>query len=928
MTAVDLCWALVRTTLATSATVCLAAVLLERLKIHAPRVHRATWALVILQGWLLVPWTVEIQTTAAPEVQRWQSAVQTPSTAIQSLHLADRGPAAMVAIAKTAPFDVSRPATFAWIAGAITLALVAAARYVRILRTLPLGAPLDDPHWQRQWQRQRRAMGVRARVDFRLTDRLGPLVAYIPPAYLLLAPRTAWTALNAREREAILRHELAHIRRRDLWKSLALRGLALPQWFNPLVWLAVRRFDEAAEWACDAAARRRRGGSQEVARALLRAAELIAFDTPKHGGAVIHAVPSNAALRRGSAFSRRIRRLVTPPGHQESTMRKFILPVLLASVAGAQSFRLEYVVAKPAAEPAVDAAKPAEEDSAASAAEADPAKRREYVESIWPRYIIEPPDILLIEGVKLVPKSPHQLQPFDVVLIRVVGALPEQPIDDTYSIDADGSVNLGPTYGRIKIAGDTIEEAEGRLREELAKKLTDVSVSASLVASAGAQQISGQHLVAMDGRVNLGVYGSVYVAGMTIEEARSAIEKKLSAQLEQPTVAVDVLAYNSKVYYVIYKGAKHGDNVTRLPITGNETVLDAVASMGGISSIATNTMWVARPAPNGVGPEKILPVAWNDIARGESSKTNYQLMPGDRLFIETQPAEPKPNQPYEKTPGSAANEESHRAYLVLKGYAAQDQTQSIELPHPLTDSTTVGSILASAVYPQPIDLAAANIELVRPGPDGKGLVRFAAWDIETGRTDPRSSLPVRPGDHIVVTAPKAGLSNISPKAIASPQPQAAPSPTSHHSPEAPPSGKVAMEIALIEDEKNTMAEFSELGTGILMRGDRATTLGALRALEKVKLIKLIKPTSPTVELNIGATTKIELGGQHAVISTRLLNPTALVIDVRTFQDNHEQILSVVLDSDRQESLIVKLHGAGDGDQHRNAYLVMLPRWTK
>ena len=44
-------------------------------------------------------------------------------------------------------------------------------------------------------------------------------------------------------------------------------------------------------------------------------------------------------------------------------------------------------------------------------------------------------------------------------------------------------------------------------------------------------------------------------------------------------------------------------------------------------------MWIARPAPNGVGCEQILPVAWGDITKGASTATNYQIMPGDRLFI-------------------------------------------------------------------------------------------------------------------------------------------------------------------------------------------------------------------------------------------------------------------------------------------------------
>lgn len=250
-----------------------------------------------------------------------------------------------------------------------------------------------------------------------------------------------------------------------------------------------------------------------------------------------------------------------------------------------------------------------------------------------PRYVIEPPDILLIEGVKLVPKSPHRIETFDVILIRVEGDFPEQQIDDQYAVDAEGTVNLGPTYGRIVVLGRTIEEAEDEVRKQLAKVLNDVEVSISLIQSAGAQLITGQHIVGMDGRVNLGTYGSARVAGLTVEEARAAIEEQLTLKLDSPEVFVDVLAYNSKVYYIITEGGGQGDDVTKLPITGKETVIDAIANLGGISALSSHKLWIARPAPNGVGCEQILPVNWNDIAKGASTATNYQLMPGDRLFI-------------------------------------------------------------------------------------------------------------------------------------------------------------------------------------------------------------------------------------------------------------------------------------------------------
>jgi polysaccharide export outer membrane protein len=262
---------------------------------------------------------------------------------------------------------------------------------------------------------------------------------------------------------------------------------------------------------------------------------------------------------------------------------------------------------------------------------------RELDKVSLPAYVIEPPDILMINAIKIVPKPPHKIEPFDGLLIRVLGALPDYPIADAFAVDPEGTVDLGPSYGRVKVVGLTIDEAQSAIQQHLSQILQSPQVSVSLAFSSGAQQIVGEHLVGPDGRVNLGTYGSVYVTGMTIDDARAAIEQQLSNFLEDPQVVVDIFAYNSKKYYVITQGAGFGDNVATAPITGNETVLDAVATIGGLSQLSSKKIWVARPAPNGVGCEQILPVNWDDITQGASTATNYQLLPGDRLFIAQDP---------------------------------------------------------------------------------------------------------------------------------------------------------------------------------------------------------------------------------------------------------------------------------------------------
>jgi polysaccharide export outer membrane protein len=44
-------------------------------------------------------------------------------------------------------------------------------------------------------------------------------------------------------------------------------------------------------------------------------------------------------------------------------------------------------------------------------------------------------------------------------------------------------------------------------------------------------------------------------------------------------------------------------------------------------------LWVARQAAAGGAPPQLLPVDWVSITRRGEMQTNYQLLPGDRLFI-------------------------------------------------------------------------------------------------------------------------------------------------------------------------------------------------------------------------------------------------------------------------------------------------------
>jgi polysaccharide biosynthesis/export protein len=257
---------------------------------------------------------------------------------------------------------------------------------------------------------------------------------------------------------------------------------------------------------------------------------------------------------------------------------------------------------------------------------------RELCKAVLPIYVIEPPDMLVIDAVHIVPKPPYRLRAMDAVSLSVQGVPADMPIAGVYPIEPGGILRLGANYGSLKVAGMTVEQAEVAIQEYLKATVKEPVVNASLADMATKQQIAGQHLVGPDGRVTLGSYGSVCVVGMTLEQAKAAIEQHLSQFLDSPEISLDVFAYNSKVYYVITQGAGSGDGVYRFPSTGNETVLDAISQINGLNFNSSKKIWIARPTDE-PGQVQLLPVDWDGITSQAMASTNYQLMPGDRLFV-------------------------------------------------------------------------------------------------------------------------------------------------------------------------------------------------------------------------------------------------------------------------------------------------------
>jgi polysaccharide biosynthesis/export protein len=260
---------------------------------------------------------------------------------------------------------------------------------------------------------------------------------------------------------------------------------------------------------------------------------------------------------------------------------------------------------------------------------------RELSKVSLPTYRIEPPDAVRLEVMKLVPRASYRIDAQDVVEIHAIGVIVQLPIDGYFLVENDGVVTLGPGYGVVRIQGMTAAEATAAITRYLRTFLPTCLVTVRLARSASAQDISREYLVGPDGVIQLSRFGAVNLNGKTVTEARLAIQDHLAQYFDSPVVGVTVIAYNSKFYYVIAAGLMSSEDIQRFPISGNETVLDALekSQLKPNTRLSSKTMWLARPAPGDCGEDQVLPVDWEAIAAGGETKTNYQILPGDRLYI-------------------------------------------------------------------------------------------------------------------------------------------------------------------------------------------------------------------------------------------------------------------------------------------------------
>ena len=143
----------------------------------------------------------------------------------------------------------------------------------------------------------------------------------------------------------------------------------------------------------------------------------------------------------------------------------------------------------------------------------------------------------------------------------------------------------------------------------------------------GEDKLHKESLVLPDGSITYPLAGRVEVIGLTSTEAEKKIAEKLKAYLPDPQVSVVIEKIAGNLVHVLGKVVKPG----QVLMNGPMTVLDALGVAGGLDKFADKgAIKVLRNTPQG---QKLIPVHYEQLIRGERLESNVILNPGDTILV-------------------------------------------------------------------------------------------------------------------------------------------------------------------------------------------------------------------------------------------------------------------------------------------------------
>jgi beta-lactamase regulating signal transducer with metallopeptidase domain len=235
-----------------------------------PRGRYALWLLVMLR--LLVPVTpssslslFNLKNRAFPAktgaLPRHITALASSSPALPSPPVTTAAmspaPSPSPVVLADQPKAISRPTLrtsvrYLWLAGTAGYLLLVLVQHRRLSNWVKRQPPVGIPRLAALVKEGQAMLGLPGEIAVIRAEGQGSPALFRLRRPCLLLPGAALDALEDRELRLVILHELVHVRRRDVllnWVAIVAQAL---HWFNPLVWLALKRWRADRELVCDA----------------------------------------------------------------------------------------------------------------------------------------------------------------------------------------------------------------------------------------------------------------------------------------------------------------------------------------------------------------------------------------------------------------------------------------------------------------------------------------------------------------------------------------------------------------------------------------------------------------------------------------------------------------------------------------------------
>jgi beta-lactamase regulating signal transducer with metallopeptidase domain len=252
----------------------------------------------------------------------------------------------------------------AWLCGVAVLTLRLMSGWLWVQRMKSHGTVPAAEGWQRIGARLSRRLHIARRVrllESTLVD-VPTVIGWIKPVVLL--PASALAGLNPEQLEAILAHELAHIRRHDYLVNLLQTLVETLLFYHPAVWWLSRRIRAERENCCDDLAVSLCGDPYTYAKALADLEELRGATGPF------------VMAANGGSLAQRIRRLLGAPTHAgrapgwlAGSATVLVLLGIVAGAAGTDAFQSSQPSTSPQAAALPKTAEPLSPEAIATARE-------------------------------------------------------------------------------------------------------------------------------------------------------------------------------------------------------------------------------------------------------------------------------------------------------------------------------------------------------------------------------------------------------------------------------------------------------------------------------------------------------------------------------------------------------------------------------